>query len=347
MKNILIKAKGVTLIALITTIVVILILASVATTSGIGVIEQAELNRFTAEMKIMQTYVNQLYQKYKDGEKIQVGSEEYTGDEILTMRKNSLDASISTNIENSSLPAYSVAQQVFTSNESGITDKTGYLYFNKKLIEDLNIEGVYGEFFINISKRSVISYEGLNYKNQMYYTLEQLPSRLYNVEYETENINQPVIGEATIERVSEGKWRINISDIQYNGYVEKWQVKYKLDTDESWSISEDLSFVVSKNGNYSIQIQNGSVQSEIINVTEKGVYVLTIQSEDETKGEVTPNVISQKYSNGEAIQLEATEKEGYKFQDWYDGTNVISNDKIYKYIVSKDATISARFQIDN
>ena len=52
--------KGVTLISLVVTIVVLIILASIATYSGVNVIRQSKLDKFTAEMKIMQTEVNNL-----------------------------------------------------------------------------------------------------------------------------------------------------------------------------------------------------------------------------------------------------------------------------------------------
>ena len=138
MKNILKNCKGITLVALVTTIVVILILASVATYSGKNALERTYLTAFTAELKIMQTHVNEIYQQYIDGETIQLGSDTYTGEAILTMRKNSSDSEYSTNIEDFTLPIYNVAQNVFTSEQSGITDKSGYLYFNRNLLEDLD-----------------------------------------------------------------------------------------------------------------------------------------------------------------------------------------------------------------
>ena len=52
--------KGVTLISLVVTIVVLIILTSIATYSGVNVIRQSKLDKFTAEMKIMQTEVNNL-----------------------------------------------------------------------------------------------------------------------------------------------------------------------------------------------------------------------------------------------------------------------------------------------
>lgn len=252
--------KGITMIALIVTIIVLLILASVATYSGMNVINSSKLTTFTAEMKIMQTQVNSLYQKYKNDEIIQVGEDVYKGEEILTMRKNSTQIDVSTDITNSSLPCYAQANLVFTEKESNITDKTGYLYFNNKLIEDLGIEGVKQEFFINIKTRSIVSYSGLNYEGNMYYTLNQLPNGLYNVEYKEET-GKPTFSVKS-EKISSNKWRITISDIVYDGYINKWQVKYQLDGSSYWNTSEDMSFVVNSEGIYNIKIVNGQIESD-------------------------------------------------------------------------------------
>lgn len=55
--------KGITLIALIITIIILLILASVATYNGMEVIQSSKLTAFTAELKIMQTQVNTIYEE--------------------------------------------------------------------------------------------------------------------------------------------------------------------------------------------------------------------------------------------------------------------------------------------
>lgn len=271
MKNSLKNCNGITLVALVTAIVVILILASVAIYSGRDALERSHLTAFTTELKIMQTHVNEIYQQYIDGDTIQLGNDTYTGENILTMRKNSSDSEYSTNIEDSSLPIYNVAQNVFTSGQSGITDKSGYLYFNKKLLEDLDIKDINGEYFVNIAKRSVVSCVGFEYYDEVYYTLEQLPDSIYNVEYDSSSVNSPIIQNSSIEKISEEKWRITISNIQYNGYVDKWKVKYRLETEENWNTSEDLSFIVTKNGKYKVKVVNGNIESAEIEV---GPYVI-------------------------------------------------------------------------
>ena len=240
-----INSKGITLISLVITIAVLLILASIATYSGIDVIRQSKLNKFTAEMKVMQTQVNDLYQKYTDGRSVTIGGSTYTGDDIL----NKIGQDLPYN-----------ADSVFRSGASGITEKEGYRYYNQDTIKGLNIDGVEGEFYVNVKNRSVISTEGLEYEGTTYYTLEQLPNGLYNVDYEDKNTGKPTF-DVSIENIGD-KNRIVISNINYNGYVDKWQVKYQKEGQDYWSTSEDLSFVVLEDGLYKVKIVNGNIESD-------------------------------------------------------------------------------------
>ena len=240
-----INSKGITLISLVITIAVLLILASIATYSGIDVIRQSKLNKFTAEMKVMQTQVNDLYQKYTDGRSVTIGGSTYTGDDIL----NKIGQDLPSNVDS-----------VFTSEKSGITEKEGYRYYNQDTIKGLNIDGVEGEFYVNVKNRSVISTEGLEYEGTTYYTLEQLPNGLYNVDYEDKNTGKPTF-DVSIENIGD-KNRIVISNINYNGYVDKWQVKYQKEGQDYWSTSDDLSFIVSEAGLYKVKIVNGNIESD-------------------------------------------------------------------------------------
>ena len=130
--------KGITLVSLVITIIVLSILASIATYSGISVIKSSKFTAFTAELKIMQTGVNTIYE---DSKKNENGSEQY-GD-LLTGE------------------VQEQANKVFTSEAAGITDQTGYRYWSSNYIKNtLKIEGVEQSFFVNLEKRSVVSYEG-------------------------------------------------------------------------------------------------------------------------------------------------------------------------------------------
>ena len=107
--------KAITLVSLVITIAVLIILASIATYSGVNVIRQSKLNKFTTEMGIMQTEINNLYDRYSNGT-------EEEKNEIINYGKE-LD---------------SEANNVFTVNASEITDSSEYRYYDMETIESLN-----------------------------------------------------------------------------------------------------------------------------------------------------------------------------------------------------------------
>ena len=226
--------NGVTLIALTITVIVLLILASVAVYSGMDIIESSKVTTFTAEMKIMQTQVNSLYDQWKSGD----------------INKDEKGKSLDYNTE--------VQEQVnkVLVTELDITDTTGYRYFDKETLENLNIEGITQEFFVNIEKREVVSYKGLRYKGDMYYTLTQLPDGLYNVEYNPSTSNK-ITFDVKYEKIADNKWEITVYNIQYDGNINKWYVKYQLEGEDNWQTSENLSFMVDKQGVYTIKLYNG------------------------------------------------------------------------------------------
>lgn len=238
------KDKGITLISLIITIVIILILASVATYSGINAIKSSEYTRFTTELKIMQAQVNNLYEKF-------INNETINGKEVLEY---------GINIANAKEQVQEQAKKVF--EELSITDSVGYKYYDKETIKELEIEGVEQEFFVNIEKRSIISYSGIERGNRKYYTPEQIG--MNNVEYQRNNI-KPTF-DINTDLLVQNQYKVTINNIEYEGYIDKWKVKYKKGDDNEengyWITSDELSFIVKEAGMYTIYLQNGDIESE-------------------------------------------------------------------------------------
>ena len=273
------ERKGITLISLVVTVAVLLILASIATYSGVEVIRSSKFDKFTTELKLMQTKVNELYDKYTSGEDTSVINLGLDISQVSTQ-----------------------ANKVFTSSASGITDKSGYRYFNKSTINSLGIEGVDGEFFVNVQNRSVISYEGMKYEGKTFYTLAQLPDGLYNVNYENRNV-----GEISFDLTS-SSYTINVSNIQYDGYIDKWQVKYQKEGQDYWSTSEDLSFDVSEGGEYSVKLANGDVESEV-----KKIEVIVFDGSWNDKKGINMPMIDGK--NMTLVKWDSTKKEWVEDKD--------------------------------
>ena len=248
--------NGITLMALVITIIILIILASIGTYSGIQVVKSAQFTAFSTELKIMQTQVNKLYEEKKNG-------------------NSDVDA-LGKTISSSSTTVQSHATKAF--NASGITDTSDYKYFDTDTIKSLNIEGVEGEFFVNIDKRSVVSYDGFKYEGTTYYTLNQLPDSLYNVEYnQSTNVWDSSKDSFNVEynKIEDNKYKMTVSDINYqSGNINKWQVKYKKENEDDWKTSNSNSFIIDELGNYRVKITNNNTESR-----EKQIMAKTLPSE--------------------------------------------------------------------
>ena len=294
MKNRFIKSKGVTLIALIITIIVLVILASIATYSGIGVINSSKLTAFTTEMKIMQTQVNNLYEQWKSGEvdKDTIG----------------LDLTSSTDVQKQAETVL-IDELGYANN---ISELTGYRFFNQETIKKLGIDAIEQEFFINIEERQVVSYLGLQYEGDMYYTLNQLPQGLYNVDYDPQQGLEPTF-DLSYEKIGENKWRITVSNIKYDGYIDKWYVKYQEDGSDYWNTTEDMSFIVNKSWIYNVTIENENTKSKL-----KQIFI-----NDVNEPELSEGMIPIKWDDSQSKWVICSENdpEWYKYIDQASGVD--------------------------
>ena len=153
--------KGITLVSLVIMIIVLLILASVGTNTGISVIRQSKFNRTIGEMKILQVKINELYEEYKSGE---------------------LDIeNIGTVIPPSLLTK---AQMALTAVEGSFNNIANFKYVTADYIKNtLDVDGVEEDYIINIKTRKVILLDGVKNDEEMYYSLSQIPWEQFNVEY--------------------------------------------------------------------------------------------------------------------------------------------------------------------
>ena len=222
--------KGITLITLIVTIIVIIILASIATYSGVEVINTSQFTAFSTELKIMQTQVNAIYQKYQNSDVMEVKDTLYYGKEkTATNQKSILELGQDLTAEQTKL-----LEKLSKQESSGVSSTEGYRYWNQELLTDLNIDGITQEFLVNLTQRSIVSTVGFKYDDEMYYTIKQLPDSIYNVEFDNQNLEEPTFT-PEVTQILEDKWEISLSDIKYDGYISKWQVQYKLDSKSYWN----------------------------------------------------------------------------------------------------------------
>ncbi len=316
--------KGITLITLVVMIIVILILASVGTTTGLDVIRQSKYNRAVAEMKAMQTKVNELYEEYRSGD--------LSADNIGTDIPSSLQTKAET--------AYNSVKQT----NSQIGELNDFRYYSSNYIEDtLDVDGIEDDYLVNIKTREVILIDGTKNDGEMYYSLSQIEDEQFNVEYINPGIIYSPDGGMYIlpkNITSENNLNMNIAlslqDIPNNMSSNDLTIKY------AWITSKDTE------PSEWIQLPAGTTtitEDENSDITEVGDYYLWTKIED-NNGKALNTIVSKKFvvkreydvkvavtfdANGGTVETNSTNvinhevygelptptREGYTFNGWY------------------------------
>ncbi len=232
MKN---KEKGVTLVALVTMIILLLILASIGYTVGDSTIDTAKFTQFKSELKVMQSKINELNQENKTD----------IGQKLTDNQKSILNiTAISDIIYNGK------------TEQEKTKIQNGFRYISKNYINtELNLDSVGRNYLINVEYSYVIFPDGFKYEGTTYYMIDQIEGEVYNVRYNDKNEKT---GSFEVNATQENnKYKIEITNIQYNGYVDKWQVKYKLEGNSYWETSDSLTFYLKDEGTYTINVVHG------------------------------------------------------------------------------------------
>lgn len=240
--------KGITLVTLVITIIVLSILASIGITSGKQTKTTAEFNQFKSELTTMQTKINELNQENKKD----IGQQLSSSQETILDTKEVSDIIYNGKTE-----------------EEKAKIKNGFTFASSYTIQkQLGLE-VSKDYLINIEYRYVVACKGVEYDGTTYYMIDQMGSGLYNVNYSNKNSET---GSFELESQKVGnQWKITVSNIQHDGYVSNWQVKYKLSGDEYWKSTENLEFYVPKAGYYIVKVVHGdeiNLGTKQIDITE-------------------------------------------------------------------------------
>ena len=132
----------------------------------------------------------------------------------------------------------------------------GFRYISQNYINtELNLDSVKRDYLINVEYSYVIFSEGFKYEGTTYYMIDQIEGEIYNVRYNDKNEKTGNF-EVTVT-TENNRCKIEISNIQYNGYVNKWQVKYKLEGNSYWETSDSLTFYIENEGTYTINVVHG------------------------------------------------------------------------------------------
>lgn len=152
--------KGITLVALGITIIVLSILAAVSISTGKKTIEENKVIAFINELKIVQSEVNIIVEKQKMG--------------------NTSYDSIGTKI--SDLDTGTLAKLTSGCFKGKTAEEMAeFKYYKVSDLKRMGIDNVEQEVVINLKTREVLSVEGIQDSGKMCYKLGDFPSESYNV----------------------------------------------------------------------------------------------------------------------------------------------------------------------
>lgn len=231
--------KGITLISLVITIIVMMILASIITVAGLDSIKISKKTTFITELELIQAKVSSIYEKRK----LNQSDLEYY---------NSLGQDIS-----------AVDQEKLTIILKDVS-KEGYRFFSKENLTKLDLENITQDVLINYDTREVYSYQGIKIDGVTYYRLEDIPNYMgYNVQYTDLNKKEPTFRVEVTKEID--KWRISLKDIVYNSKVEGGTVSHKLYEKTNWILDGDkTSFTVDSPGLYNIKLTDKAGNSTVV-----------------------------------------------------------------------------------
>lgn len=237
--------NGITLISLAATIVILIILASVTTYTGVSSIRSSKLTKFKQELELVQAQVDMLYEKYKDDKNMykQLGS---------GLTTSQLSAAITAGADQSQI--------------------NNYRLFTPQILESYDLMGIERNYIVNIATRDVRSLTGYQYEGRLYYSLQDLTGQnnKYNGLTDTER------GDVTFNystSIAEDKFKVTVSDIVFSKYVGKGVLRYKDNTTGIWTTVEEnltkekttYSFIL-PTGSYVIQVKDAADKTAEVTV---------------------------------------------------------------------------------
>ena len=234
------KEKGITLVSLVITIMVLSILLGTGISVSKDSIRSSKYTAIKTELETIQTKINDIGDEYeKEGKTI--------GTELGAEERKILDTE-------------EVVEQLQKKAQNDSTKlaeiKAGFRLCTPEYIkQEFGIENIERNYLINLKERTVISGEKVEYNGTNYYMLEQMKDGLYNVTY---NNQVSPTGSFTVTSQKDiGKYKVKI-EVTHEKYVSNWVVKYRIQGENVWQESKDLTFFVEKAGKYEIQVTCGT-----------------------------------------------------------------------------------------
>lgn len=246
------EEKGITLVALVMTIIILLILSTVSITMGTRQFNSMALKGFYTKLEIAQEGIEKIArtnENYKD----ENGNTVYLKD--LGTLPNAEQKSIIQNLGYNS---------------------TNFKYFTAQQVQnDLGISGVELDLLIDFENRIVINPQGIEIDGKQYYQLE---NKKYVVTTNEDKNKGTVDFTYKAEKYGDNSYKILITPLNI-GDIKQGIVKYKKEDINYWTAAENNQFIIDQLAKYEIVYEdaNNNTATKILSLSlnESGEVVVT------------------------------------------------------------------------
>lgn len=230
--------KGITLVALIVIISVMIIIASVSISTGLDSLNSTMLEGFYTQLELVQKRIDDIAttdETYIDAKGNTIKLKQ-TGEELTSEQKQSLNNIL-------------IAEDFSDEEVANMIDN--FKYFTIQDVENiLDVKQIDYNLFINFENRIVVAENGIKIENDVYYMLNN--AKKFIVQYEDKNVGtiesliygDPVKYGTDIYKVTI-KPGNTVGDLSEKGYIryKKASTKYWETTNENYIIMElDMSY---------------------------------------------------------------------------------------------------------
>lgn len=250
--------KGITLTSLVIMIIVLIILASIVTYSGIGIIRYTNYNKAKAEMQTIQSNVNKWKEEYLNGNNDVL---EY-GDDL-----EDISSEITQKVDDTFTNARIIEQ----------TEKDKYKFFSEDYLKnDLGLNASF-DYLVNIINRNVLLVGGVLYNSKTYYTLEDFG--LINVEENLPNSISFDLEQGDNTDVIISDLKLLDSDSKESD-ISKFIVEYTKSNENDW---KDITTNIVK---FEDGEENNKTTKYKFSVKEFGEYEVRVRTTDKKFGDI-------------------------------------------------------------
>ncbi len=229
--------KGITMVALVVTIIILAVVAGTIVYNGKKSIKSANRQQLISQLEMVQAKINVLAEKMENNS--------YDNDYYRAVARQ-IDSLDQTKLQE-------ILNRDAKNGNTFTTDADGFYYFGPSDLERIGLSEMNQIFLVNFDTREVFSYTGVEIEGKMYYSLQDFGYPSWNPQYEQETRKIPTF-ELKVTKTDENKWRITVTNVVTDNNVAIDTISYKSADSANWIIVSGMDFEVTKTGTYEVKL---------------------------------------------------------------------------------------------